>query len=77
MAKNAGTRAKGLHERLDEIHTEIISVNMETILDGPSCITAAARVKIRRTARRLLELCDEHELLDGLATQPPAVEKPE
>jgi hypothetical protein len=62
------TRPKGIHQRLDEIHTELLNVNFETILEGHGYLDAKAREKSRAAARRVLTLCDEHEKLDKAAT---------
>ncbi len=59
------TKAAGLHEQLEEIQNEIVNIDFESILNGSCYMNAEHRKECREGARRVLELCDQHEALDG------------
>lgn len=54
----------GLHERLEDIHSEIVNTDFEEICECICYMNAPIREKVRAAAKRVLELCDEHERLD-------------
>lgn len=57
-------KAVGLHERLEDILAEIVNTDFENICDCVCYLNAPTREKVRAAAKRVLELCDEHERLD-------------
>lgn len=57
----------GLHQRLEDIHAEIVNTDFEDICECVCYLDAPTREKCRAAARRVLELCDEHERLDRLS----------
>lgn len=67
-----------LHKRLNQIHSEIMCINFETIfgdIEG-SHFSAAQRTEVRNWAAHMTELMDEYDKLDPVAPSKKKQSKP-